>query len=233
MRHSGKIGTCMLLSAAMAGSAMAQGGDMDCAARISTLEAKLEADTSRTAMERQAFAAAFEQAATFCQSGNEMLAQQYLNALEQEFPTDTDGGAVEAEASTEIESEVTPAPEVASGPDYGEARDDLGRFYGLYALPDGSGRKMFVAPATSNNPDRPIPEGYIMIGAMWGDAGNWYMKSVSDTGFRQRGVPEGYEPVIVEFTVDGSGQANAMSVQSSFMSYDRMERVSDLPEDWR
>lgn len=27
------------------------------------------------------------------------------------------------------------------------------------------------------------PDGYIMIGAMWGDVGNWYMASIDECGF--------------------------------------------------
>ena len=225
MKKFHKAGGFALLAAAVcAGPALAQANGDDCAARISTLETKLEADSSKTAMERQAFATAFEQAAMFCRSGNETLAEQYLSALEEEFATE--------EAAADPEPAAEAEPEAVAGPDYGEAREDLERFYGLYALPDNPDRKLFVAPASSGNPDRPIPEGYMMIGAMWGDAANWYMRSVSDTGFEQRGVPEGYQPVVVDFMLDGSGQAEAMSMQSSFMAYDRMERTGDLPEGW-
>ena len=114
----------------------------------------------------------------------------------------------------------------------GKARDDLDQFYGLYALPDQPDRRLFVAKAVSPNPDRPIPDGYIMIGAMWGDAANWYMKSLGKLRFEQQWVNPGGTPLVAEFKTDATGHAVSMSVTSDYFNYEHMPRVGDLPEGW-
>jgi hypothetical protein len=116
----------------------------------------------------------------------------------------------------------------------GEPRDDLARFYGVYGDPlDPNGRNFFVTeavtpPFAEQAPQ--IPPGYIMIGAMWGDVSPWYMKSLSETRFEQQWVFSGAEPMIVEFELNDSGQAIALSFVTVFADRGRLERIGDLPD---
>jgi hypothetical protein len=116
----------------------------------------------------------------------------------------------------------------------GEPRNDLERFYGVYGDPnDNSGRNFFVTqartpPYAEQAPQ--IPEGYLMIGAMWGDVAPWYMKSVSETRFEQQWVNSGAEPIVVEFELDPDGNAVALSFDTVFADRGRLARVGDLPE---
>lgn len=135
------------------------------------------------------------------------------------------------QSSSEVaDSKESSKNEKDSGYVLGEARDDLDRFYGLYSVPDRPDRRLFVAKAVSPNPDRPIPSGHMMIGAMWGDAANWYMKSLGKLRFEQQWVNPGGSPLVAEFVTDASGQAVSMSVVSDYLNHENMPRIDDLPE---
>lgn len=58
----------------------------------------------------------------------------------------------------------------------GEPRDDLEQFTGIYAVPgsDNDVRKLWV---------RVSCDGYLVSGAMWGDAAPWWMRSESESVF--------------------------------------------------
>lgn len=115
----------------------------------------------------------------------------------------------------------------------GEPRDDLARFYGIYASADQPGRDFFVTKAKRNPGAKPIPPGYLMVGAMWGDVAPWYMKSVGDLRFEQQWTNPGAEPLVVEFESDEKGNAVSLQFLSGFLAdRGRLEREGDLPEGW-
>lgn len=67
--------------------------------------------------------------------------------------------------------------EAAARAALGEPRDDLDRFVGQYGDPAAQGstpRNLFAIVRC---------DGYLVIGATFGDASNWHMRSVSDTEF--------------------------------------------------
>lgn len=116
----------------------------------------------------------------------------------------------------------------------GEPRADLERFYGVYG--DGeSPRNFFVAPAElPPGSERQLPEGYLMVGAMWGDVPPWYMKSLSDTRFEQQWTSEYQDaPIRVAFELGPDSSAVALTFETMFADRGRLQRVSDLPEGWR
>jgi hypothetical protein len=121
-------------------------------------------------------------------------------------------------------------------PQLGEPRDDLERFYGVYGDPDNPGRDFFVkeaeAPIWMERLN--IPPGYLMIGAMWGDVAPWYMKSLSETEFEQ-GIVPGHqeEPLMVTFEFGEDSTAVALTFETMFDDRGRLERLGDLPEEWR
>lgn len=118
-------------------------------------------------------------------------------------------------------------------PELGAPRDDLERFFGVYGEPDGR-RNFFVAEARSQPDARdPVPSGYLMIGAMWGDAAPWYMKALEETRFEQAWVGEYQpEPLTVVFELGPDGRAVALRFETLFDDRGRLERVGDLPEGW-
>lgn len=119
----------------------------------------------------------------------------------------------------------------------GRPRDDLDRFYGVYGDAAHPGRDFFVTqakrPAYAEQAP-PIPPGYLMIGAMWGDVAPWYMKSISETEFEQAWVPDyAPEPIEVRFEIGEEGLVVAMEFQTVFDDRGRLQRLGDLPEEWR
>ncbi|WP_165793835.1 hypothetical protein [Hyphococcus luteus] len=203
--------------------------DAGCAEQIEALDARLASDSDLTEAEKTAFRRARDMAAELCDQGNEAMAQQLLAGLLDRAEDQATINKVDKEKAAQAADNNAPPEDYALG----EPRGDLDRFYGLYALPDSDNRKLFVAPADNGNPDRPIPDGYLMVGAMWGDVAPWYMKSLADMRFEQQWVNSGGQPVRVEFQTGADGQAVSMSISSRYMNYDRMERVGALPEKWR
>ena len=212
-----------------AAAASAQAGGQDCQAKLDRLDALIAGGLDMTEAEAAVVANMRDTAAQMCAQGQGAMAGPLLDGLLEEAGAET----AEPEAASEPAETAEPA-DAAPPEDYalGEPRADLDRFYGLYQLPDSENRRLFVAPADNGIPDRPIPDGYSMVGAMWGDAANWFMKSLSDTEFEQQWT-NGLEPVRISFITDADGDAEAMSIRSRYMNYDRMERVGDLPEGWR
>jgi len=140
-----------------------------------------------------------------------------------------EGASSEESATREAGQQETAAEENPLG----EPRDDLERFYGVYGSDDQPGRDFFVTKAKYGpGVDRTAPEGYMMIGAMWGDVAPWFMKSLSATEFEQAYASPGQEePLRVEFQLDGDTPV-AMSFTQGFEDRGRLKRIDDLPEDW-
>jgi hypothetical protein len=129
--------------------------------------------------------------------------------------------AMQAEREREEEKEAEPEPRVAKAPDFGPARDDLARFAGVYGDPEQpeSTRKLFVTQSC---------DGQLVAGAMWGDAQNWWMTSVSDNAFE---MTSDFFSVHVEFQLGPDGQAQAMEHDLDFMP-NPLPKVGPLPEGW-
>ena len=116
----------------------------------------------------------------------------------------------------------------------GEPRADLERFYGVYG--DGeSARNFFVAPAEMPpGSERQLPDGYLMVGAMWGDVAPWYMKSLSDLRFEQQWVSSYQDaPLRVAFELGPDSSAVALTFETMFADRGRLQRIGDLPEGWQ
>jgi len=125
------------------------------------------------------------------------------------------------------------ATEAEAAHPLGEPRGDLERFYGVYGDGSGSGRDFFVTAARRPEyAEKQLPEGYLMIGAMWGDVAPWHMKSLSETRFQQHWVNPGNEPIVARFELDGEGHAAALIFETVFDDRGRLQRVGDLPERW-
>lgn len=146
-----------------------------------------------------------------------------------------------SEASTT--SQVSERQETASTADVktnaahplGEPRDDLERFYGVYGDTDKPGQDFFVAEAERpEGSELDIPPGYLMIGAIWGDVAPWYMKSLSDTEFEQQWVSDFQsEPLTVEFELGEDENAVSLTFKTMFTDRSRLQRLNDLPVEWR
>jgi hypothetical protein len=105
--------------------------------------------------------------------------------------------------------------------DFGPARKDLERFHGVYGDPEqpDSLRKLFVTQSCG---------GYLVAGAMWGDAQNWWMKSVSDNTFE---MSSDFMSLRLEFKLGPDGKARAMAHDLEGMA-SPLERSGELPEGW-
>lgn len=96
----------------------------------------------------------------------------------------------------------------------GPARDDLERFTGLYGDPAEGNRRLWV---------RASCEGQLVVGATWGDAAPWWLKSLGESEF---GVDTDVQSLHVIFD---EGNAIAMHHDLEFMTTP-LARVDDLPE---
>jgi hypothetical protein len=114
-----------------------------------------------------------------------------------------------------------PARGTANGPDFGPTRDDLARFAGVYGDPDqpDSNRKLFVSQSC---------EGHLVAGAMWGDAQNWWMRSVSDNAFE---MSSDFLSLRLEFQLGPDGNAQAVNHDLDFIA-SPLQKLGPLPEGW-
>lgn len=103
----------------------------------------------------------------------------------------------------------------------GEPRNDLERFTGLYGDPEESNpnRNLWVTVSC---------DGYLVSGAMWGDAAPWWMKSESDRVFTYQ---DSFNKLRMEFETDANGKAVRMIHDLEFMK-SPVERIGPLPEEW-
>lgn len=100
----------------------------------------------------------------------------------------------------------------------GQPREDLERFKGVYGDPDDpeSTRQLWVNVSC---------DGYLVVGAMWGDAAPWWMRSESENVFT---LEDSFNNIRMEF---GTSESLQMNHNLEFME-NPLQRVGDLPEDW-
>jgi hypothetical protein len=100
----------------------------------------------------------------------------------------------------------------------GQPRDDLDRFKGVYGDPAEaeSTRQLWVNVSC---------DGYLVVGAMWGDAAPWWMRSESENVFT---LEDSFNNIRIEF---GTSESLQMNHNLEFME-SPLQRVGDLPEDW-
>ena len=103
------------------------------------------------------------------------------------------------------------------GPDLGPARDDLERFIGEYG--DDPLRRLFVTVSC---------DGHLVSGATWGDASNWWLRSVSDSDFT---YSDQFTSVEMSFAVGPDGQATTMTHNQLDLLPATLER-HELREGW-
>lgn len=110
---------------------------------------------------------------------------------------------------------------VAPVPDLGPARDDLSRFSGLYgtAAPQGRRRDLFVTVSC---------DGHLVVGAMWADTDNWWMRSISDHAFESSRSPV---PLHLEFEIGPDGAVRAMRHDLGDLPTP-LPRSGPLPDGW-
>lgn len=101
----------------------------------------------------------------------------------------------------------------------GEPRKDLERFTGLYGDPSAKDktRRFWVAVSC---------DGYLVIGALWGDVAPWWMKSESDRVFT---YSDSFNNLRMEFVTDNTGKAIKMIHNLKFMKTP-LENVGPLPD---
>jgi hypothetical protein len=109
--------------------------------------------------------------------------------------------------------------EVASNQD--KPRDDLERFTGLYGDPSDKdkNRKLWVMISCDN---------YLVVGALWGGAAPWWMKSESDKEFT---YADSFTSLKIEFVTDANGKAIKMNHDLSYLK-NPLDRLEPIPEDW-
>lgn len=97
----------------------------------------------------------------------------------------------------------------------GQPRDDLERFTGVYGDPNNpkSARQLWVNVSC---------DGYLVIGAMWGDAAPLWMRSESENVFT---LENSFNNIRLEF------HGNQMTHNLEFME-SPLERSGTLPEEW-
>lgn len=103
----------------------------------------------------------------------------------------------------------------------GQPRDDLERFTGVYGDPeaDDSTRRLWVQVSC---------DGYLVSGAMWGDASPWWLRSESDNVFTYQ---NSFNDLRIEFKTDATGNSVEMVHDLEFME-SPLKRVGPLPDDW-
>lgn len=101
----------------------------------------------------------------------------------------------------------------------GQPREDLERFKGVFGDPENteSTRKLWVNVSC---------DGYLVSGAMWGDAAPWWMRSESDNVFT---FENQYSDIRMEF---GAGSEGLEMIHNLDFMESPLQRVGPLPEDW-
>lgn len=98
----------------------------------------------------------------------------------------------------------------------GQPRNDLERFTGLYGDPNDPNRKLWVTVSC---------DGYLVSGAMWGDASPWWMKSEGDHVFTYQ---DSFNKLRMEFKTDADGKAVRMKHDLEYMK-SPLKRLGPLP----
>lgn len=140
------------------------------------------------------------------QYGSDMAAMQEM-AEQQEAEREQERMQREQERETERQQSVIERQ--------GQPRDDLDRFKGVYGDPDEpeSTRQLWVNVSC---------DGYLVVGAMWGDAAPWWMRSENENTFS---LEDSFNNIQIEF------ESNQMSHNLEFME-SPLQRVGSLPDDW-
>lgn len=120
-------------------------------------------------------------------------------------------------------------PRSAKPVDRGPKRKDLARFFGVYGNPGGqhgrtSPHNFFVNESC---------DGYLQLGALWGDVAPWIMRAEGDTVFVQMSLSE-YDRVALrlEFEVGPDGRATAVRHNIDWRKDNPLIRLGDLPAEY-
>lgn len=102
-----------------------------------------------------------------------------------------------------------------------QTRDDLDRFTGLYGDPNKPDphRQFWVAQSC---------DGQLVMGATWGDASPWWLKSQTDTQFSYK---DSFRTLAIKFTTNADKQVTALSHDLTGMK-SPLERVGPLTDDY-
>jgi len=132
---------------------------------------------------------------------------------EQERPAKAQQAA-DAEAARAYEQQAQRQAEAQSR---GPARDDLDRFTGMYG-PEGSRRQLWVMKSC---------DGYLVSGASWGDASNWWMRSAGDSEFI-------YQDAWINLRMTFSGGPGGMTLSHDLEQLidSPLTRSGPVPADW-
>lgn len=127
----------------------------------------------------------------------------------------------EKESQTQKNNGKSTSKEISTTNDLGEPRKDLERFTGLYGDPNekDTNRKLWVMISCDD---------YLVVGALWGDASPWWMKSKSDEVFT---YSDSFTSLKIEFVTDASGKAIKMNHDLSHLKTP-LERLEPIPDDW-
>jgi hypothetical protein len=71
-------------------------------------------------------------------------------------------------------------------------------------------------------------DGYLVAGALWGGAADWWMRSTGDTTFSYK---DSFSHLNLEFQTDSSGKATRMIHDLSGLA-SPLDRVEAIPSDW-
>lgn len=108
-----------------------------------------------------------------------------------------------------------------AGINQGKTRDDLERFTGLYGDPTetNKNRRLWVSVSC---------DGYLVSGALWGDAAPWWMKSAEDKKFT---YSDSFSSFKIEFNTDSNGKAHKMIHDLDFIK-SPLARLGSIPDEW-
>lgn len=103
----------------------------------------------------------------------------------------------------------------------GKSRDDLDRFTGIFGVPGSSDstRTLWVMVSC---------DGYLVAGANWGGASQWWMRSAADKVFTYQ---DSFQSLSMEFVTHGEDSAEGMSHDLDAIS-SPLERQGPVPDDW-
>jgi hypothetical protein len=142
---------------------------------------------------------------------NPQMAEMQHRAMEEK--------AAEREQAARDRKEEQRMQQQAEAKARGKARDDLGRFTGIYGNPADRDRlrTLFVTVSC---------DGYLVTGPMWADVGPWWMRSAADRVFT---YADDWTNLSMEFT--GSGDNSRLMHDVEGIS-SPVDRLGPLPEDW-
>jgi hypothetical protein len=105
----------------------------------------------------------------------------------------------------------------------GEPRSDLERFVGVYGDPaqqSDTPRNLYAAPRC---------DGYLVVGATWGDASPWHLRSTADAAFEAELFGGQMIHVTFQTAPDGSPRSLAHDVDGLDSP---LQYIGPVPDDW-